>query len=136
MRGGSHAVLVNPSTCGTNTVSGLLTPWRGAPDYAATTTFTTSYDGAGGPCPAVTPFAPTLAVTATPTTAGANTSLDTRVDLPDRNADLGALAISLPPGLIGSQSIHWVEDDCLDAGLAGVAVAVVEQRVEETLRLA
>ena len=41
-----------------------------------------------------------------------------------------------PAGLVAGQGVHRVEDDGLDARPPGVAVAVVEQRVEEALRLA
>ena len=53
-RGGPNAVLANPTSCGTKTVSALLTPWSGTPAKAATGTF--AIDAGCGP-PALAPGA-------------------------------------------------------------------------------
>ncbi len=43
---------------------------------------------------------------------------------------------SKPPRLVGRKRIHRIEDDRLDAGLAPMSVAMIEDREEKALRLA
>jgi hypothetical protein len=52
-------------------------------------------------CPDPDAFAPTVGVTAEPSTAGADTALTAVVERPDRQARLRSMRISLPPGLLG-----------------------------------
>jgi len=106
--GGDRAVLVNPPTCGTHTLTSTLTPWSGATTFPAerdehpTGSFTASYDGAGAACPDPFPFEPSVAGSTTPLQAGANSNLSLTLSNPDRHQLLKTLKTSLPPGLVGS----------------------------------
>jgi hypothetical protein len=108
LRGGDHAVLVNPPDCGTHTLTSTLTPWSGATTFPPDKdkhpegSFDTSYDGQGAPCPDTLPFGPSGAVSTAPTQAGANSSMSMAISSPDRDQLLRTLRASLPPGLVGS----------------------------------
>ena len=94
--GGPHAVLANPPTCGTKTLSATLTPWSGtAPKQAAA-----SFDIDQG-CPLA--FAPTLTVSATSTAAGRPAgAVAMTVSRSDADENLTRVTTNLPPGLAGS----------------------------------
>lgn len=107
LRGGDHAVLVNPPGCGTHTLASTLTPWSGATSFPADKdkhpegAFDTSYDGLGAPCPATLPFGPSGAVSTSPTQGGASSAMSMGFSNPDRDQLLRTLRASLPPGLVG-----------------------------------
>jgi hypothetical protein len=107
LRGGDHAVLVNPSGCETHTIASTLTPWSGATAFPADKdehpqgTFSTSYDGQGAPCPSALPFDPSGTVSTNPTQAGASSAMSIVYSDPDRHQLLRTLRSSLPPGLLG-----------------------------------
>jgi hypothetical protein len=107
LRGGDRAPLVNPPTCGTHAIETRLTPWKSAPDFPPAldedpqASFDTSFDGAGAACPSPRPFDPSGSVSTSPTQAGADSTLSTRLANPDRHQLLRTLRFSLPPGLVG-----------------------------------
>ncbi|HEY3185861.1 MAG TPA: hypothetical protein VGJ70_00210, partial [Solirubrobacteraceae bacterium] len=110
--GGDHATLTNPDTCGQFTVGAELRPWAaikdggqvaGSPAAAnPSDTFRTSYDGGGAACPASKPFAPELSLAADPLSAGGDTSLTTRITIPERSQHLVSADVALPDGLVGA----------------------------------
>jgi hypothetical protein len=93
-KGGPNAVLSAPSTCGSFTAVATMTPYNGG----AAATPSDSFDTIGCPAPA---FTPTLGVSSTATSAGADTALTVQIDRPDRQARLLRSTVSLPPGLAG-----------------------------------
>jgi hypothetical protein len=107
LSGGDRAVLVNPSACGTQTLTSTLTPWTGATDFPPDKdkhpqgAFSTSFDGAGGPCPSPAAFGPTATVATNPPQAGASTTMSMTISNGDRAQLLRTLRASLPPGLVG-----------------------------------
>jgi hypothetical protein len=108
LKGGDHAVLVNPPDCGSHTLTSVLTPYSGAitfpssMDETPTKSFTTSYDGAGAACPDPFPFNPTVSGSTTPLDAGAKSTLSLNLTAPDRDQLVRTLKTSLPPGLVGA----------------------------------
>jgi hypothetical protein len=102
LRGGPNAVLVNPQSCGPHTTTTELFPYS-SPAVPATpsSTFTTSYDGAGAPCPATLPFAPAAAVTSLSSQAGAFSPATISFSRGDETQPLGRIEAKLPPGLLG-----------------------------------
>jgi hypothetical protein len=98
--GGPNAPLVNPPTCGANTVRQDIEPWSGTAAVAATTTYTTTFDGVAGACPSKRGFAPTLGATASPLTAGAFTALTTNINRGDREQALAGFTLDLPKGML------------------------------------
>jgi hypothetical protein len=126
LRGGDHAVLVNPATCGTHTLTSTLRPWSGATDFPADKdkhpegTFTTSYDGQGAACPDTLPFGPSGSVATDPARAGASTAMAMTFANPDRDQLLRTLRASLPPGLLGRLTgMSLCATDAAAAGTCG-----------------
>ena len=101
-RGGPNAPLVNPPTCGTNTITTQLYPYS-SPAAPATpaSTFTTSYDGNGAACPATLPFTPTPSIASANPQAGALAPLTVTFARADETQPLGQLTATLPAGLLG-----------------------------------
>src|SRR5207248_414650 len=89
-----------PADCGAHCVQQVLTPYSGEADATVSASYTTSQDGQSGACPATRPFAPTLAVAASPTTGGVFTSVTTTIGRGDKEQQLGGFTLSLPPGLL------------------------------------
>jgi hypothetical protein len=99
--GGPNAVLVNPPTCGANTTTTQLYPYSGNPPATPSSTFTTSYDGNGAPCPTSLPFAPSTSISTTPAQAGAFAPLTVSFSRGDETQPLGQINAKLPAGLLG-----------------------------------
>lgn len=100
-RGGDTAILVTPPTCGPAISTAILEPFSGTAAAGPSSQFNVDLDGQGAPCPDVMPFAPTIAVSVDPATAGANTSATTSISRADGTQRLKDMAISFPPGLLG-----------------------------------
>jgi hypothetical protein len=119
-RGGPNAVLANPDTCGTKTVSAVLTPWSGAAPKTVTGTFAIT-----GDCgtPALTP---SLQIGATSTAAGRPAGAVTlAVSRPDGSQDFSQVTTKLPPGLAGSlKGVPTCPDADADAGTCPAASRV------------
>ena len=97
--GGTRAPLANPPRCGTYTTHAVLTSWSGK-TLTSDSSFTTSHDGRGAPCPAPH-FSPQLkAGTANPV-AGASSPLSLTLTRSDDDDELKAIqSISTPKGLL------------------------------------
>lgn len=102
LQGGQRAVFINPLQCGPATLDASLTPWSSLTPTLLSTGFTVDWDGAGGACPAVVPFAPSFTAGTASNQAGAFSSLQTVISRPDRNQVLNAVSVKLPPGLLGT----------------------------------
>jgi hypothetical protein len=94
-RGGKNAIVASPRSCGTfnGGVDLDLFAGRVAP---------TSYSvGIDKECDDPGRFRPSIGVTATPTQAGADTTLITTMSRPDGDARIASALVRLPPGLAG-----------------------------------
>ena len=95
LRGGDHAPLVNPQTCGTTTARATFVPWS-TPD-TPTATATAPYTVDQG-CDA--PFAPTLAAGVSTTKAGASPAFTATIARGDGDQPLSKIDLQMPPGLL------------------------------------
>jgi hypothetical protein len=119
-QGGSHAVLANPGTCGSKTVTALLTPWSGNPAKTVTGSFAITG------CETAPAFAPALRVSGTSTAAGRPAGAVTlEVSRPDGSADITRVTSELPPGLAGSlKGVPVCSDAAANAGACPAATRV------------
>lgn len=98
--GGSKAPLANPLTCGAATISGSIAPFTGEPPATPSSFFAPEASG-GGSCTGV-PFAPSQETSATPATAGSNsTAFTLSLTRPEGQQYLSQVSAALPEGLVG-----------------------------------
>ncbi len=133
IEGGGRAPLSNPRQCGMATASGDLTPWSSpvTPDAFVSSPFKVDWDGNGGVCPAVLPFAPTL--TAGSTTGGADrfTSFSLTIGRTDHQQDPARLQVKTPLGLLGMLSnVPLCGEPQAQQGLCGEASRIGTVSVE------
>ncbi|MCL2770058.1 MAG: hypothetical protein FWD42_08125, partial [Solirubrobacterales bacterium] len=103
--GGPRAPLATPGLCGSYTTTASFTPWSGGEAVAAGSAFEIASGPNGSPCPSdPRPFTPEFTAGTTNIQAGAYSELRTTMGHPDADQPLGRLAITLPPGLMGSLS--------------------------------
>jgi len=103
--GGPNAVLVNPPTCGANTTTTQLAPYSNSTQPATpSSTFATSFDGNGAPCPTVLPFVPSSSIATASSQGGALSPLSVTFARADETQPLGQITAHLPPGLLGNVS--------------------------------
>jgi hypothetical protein len=100
-KGGPNAVLVNPPVCGQNATATTLYPYSGTSPATPPSSFTTSYDGNGAPCPSVLPFMPSSSISTALSQAGAFSPLTVSFSRGDGTQPLGQITAHLPPGLLG-----------------------------------
>jgi hypothetical protein len=100
--GGPRAALSNPPTCGTQTTSAELTSWSGA-TVRSSSSFTTSGDGQGGPCPAAH-FTPGFHAGVQSPTAAQSSPFTLQVTRTDSDQALRSIATTLPEGLLADLS--------------------------------
>jgi hypothetical protein len=119
-KGGPRAPLVTPPTCGVYTTSATFTSWVGSlPAAPASDSFTISGDGNGAPC-AARGFDPSFVAGTTNPVAGKDSPLVTRFSRGDQDQELGSIAVSLPPGLLGRiASAVLCPDGPANAGACG-----------------
>src|SRR4029077_11083183 len=97
-----------------------LTPYNGAAPASVTSAFAVDADGAGTPCPASPPFAPTIASNVDPTQAGSPTTNTITLARSDSDQLLRDVTVSLPPGLAGSLAgVPFCGDAQANAGPCG-----------------
>ncbi len=125
-RGGNHASLATPPTCGTGTGSSTVIPY--SPQIAPNTvpltlTIDQDCDAAGG-------FAPTSDVTFKTTAAGADGQPTFAIARPDRSARIGKVTVHLAPGLLASlkgipecAAAQAATGDCPAASRVGTVLA-------------
>jgi hypothetical protein len=109
LRGGDHAVLMNPTGCDPRTGNVVLTGWAdtpamdGAPAIDKKQRTHPQFSIAPTDCPASRPFEPRVdEATGTPDQAGANSVSRIVLSKPDGNQDLKSLRLALPAGAVGS----------------------------------
>jgi hypothetical protein len=97
LNGGARAPLANPQACGTYTAMSDLTPWSApvTPDAAPSSSFALTG------CASPTPFAPSFSAGATLPSATASSPFTLAFSRHDGEQDLGGIATTLPPGLVG-----------------------------------
>jgi hypothetical protein len=136
-KAGDRAALANPMSCGPATSTGLFTPWSrggtrsdgivvaGTPDATASSSFNISWDGRGGACPSVLPFAPTMTAGPTGTQAGSSRPLTFDLSREDRTDVIDGLSVSLPGGLLAAiKNVPLCPDADADAGSCPAASRV------------
>ncbi len=103
---GLRAALATPQACGTFTSTADLTPWSSpiTPDATPTSQFNVDWDGNGGACPSVVPFAPSFSAGTSNPNAGQLSPLTVTFNREDREQDFSQIKVVTPPGLLGSLS--------------------------------
>ena len=97
LTGGPQAALTTPRSCGTYTTHSELTPWaRPTEPVGVDSSFTIDEN-----CSAAGSFAPTLEAGTFGSQAGASSPFTMTLTRPDGQQEVGSLALTLPPGLVG-----------------------------------
>ncbi|HEV3070038.1 MAG TPA: hypothetical protein VGY76_01265 [Solirubrobacteraceae bacterium] len=106
LKGGGRAPVANPRQCGSALAVGDLAPWSApiTPDAIVPASFNVDWDGAGGPCPATLPFAPSLNAGVTNAAAGHFSTFTFTLTRGDRQQDLSRVQVKLPAGMLGMLS--------------------------------
>jgi hypothetical protein len=139
MKGGPRAPLVTPQSCGPATTTSDLTPWSTPQTADKTPSFAFNVDsnGAGGACPAVWPFfsppSPNaLLAGSTYAGAGENSNFSLTLSREDRETNIKALTVHMPPGLTAKLAgVPLCEEPaanlgtCSDASKIGSATVLV-----------
>ena len=102
--GGPRAALSTPPACGTYTTTSQLVPYSSALAATPSSSFQTSFDSSGAPCPSPLPFGPSFSAGTTSTTAGAFGSFVLNVSRPDGQQALSQISLTTPAGLLGMLS--------------------------------
>ncbi|MBI5311122.1 MAG: hypothetical protein HZB14_08910, partial [Actinobacteria bacterium] len=102
---GDRALLANPKSCGSHSVSAAITPHGGGSDATPSGSFTTSYDGLGAACPGSDPFAPVFTGSVSTTAAGGNPNLTLNVARPDKSDRLSEFNMHLPAGMVANATV-------------------------------
>lgn len=121
-QGGSRSVLATPIACGPHTATSNNVPFARLtdatpPNATPTSTFTTSYDGAGAPCQNV--FQPWFDGVLSDDRSGADTSYLLKFGRRERNQQLGRVHFRLPAGLIGNLALDGLTKCSLADAAAG-----------------
>jgi hypothetical protein len=92
---GPRAALANPEACGNYTTTAQLKPWGDGPVVTATDTFTIDSNCSHG-------FAPSFEAGTTNPAGGRATSYTMTLGRSDADGELGTVAMTMPPGLLGN----------------------------------
>jgi hypothetical protein len=103
-KGGLRAGLATPQSCGQATTTSDLVPWSAPITPAAnpTSSFNVDWDGNGGACPAVAPLSPSFSAGTSNPNAGQFSPFTLTFGREDREQDLSAIQVHMPPGLLGT----------------------------------
>jgi len=130
--GGSRAPLSTPPACGSYTTTSQIVPYSSPIAATPSSSFETSFDGNGAPCPSPLPFAPLFSAGSTATAAGAFGSFVLNVSRADGQQALSTISLSTPPGLLGMLSTvslceepQAAQGSCSAASQIGTATASV-----------
>jgi hypothetical protein len=134
---GDRAALVNPTTCGAATTSGVFTPWSrggtrsdgvvvpGTPDATSSSSFDVSWDGKGAPCPGALPFGPAMTAGTASNLAGASSPFTFDLTREDRTDVFKNVKVTLPGGLLAVvKDVPLCADADADAGRCPVGSRV------------
>ncbi len=99
--GGPRAPLANPQACGPAVSEGAVSSWAEPATALVNPSdfFVVDWNGAGGACPAVAPFSPSMAAGSTSPVAGATSPFSLTLTREDREQDVRSLSTTLPRGL-------------------------------------
>ncbi len=98
---GARAPLANPGTCGPAVSEGDIGSWAPSVSEAFPSDFfKVDWNGAGEPCPASKPFAPSFTADTTTHAAGATSPFVVGFERHDREQSVLSLSTTLPPGLL------------------------------------
>lgn len=135
-QGGPRSVLVNPQACGPHTLTSNNVPFARLtdptpPNATPSSTFTTSFNGAGAPCSV--PFRPWFTDATSNPRAGGETTFTLKFGRPERDKRVATVHFRLPAGLIGDLTLAGLEQ-CSNAtaasGACGEASKVGSATVE------
>ncbi len=128
-KAGDRAPLVNPTSCGAATTTGVFTPWSrggtrsdgvvvpGTPDATADSSFDVSWDGKGAGCPSVLPFGPAMSAGTVSNTAGGSSPFTFDLTRQDRTDVFKNVSVTLPGGLLAAvKDVPLCSDADADAG--------------------
>lgn len=114
-KGGARAPLVIPKQCGSYTTTAEMTGWNGRV-VVSESTFQTSHDGAGAPCPP-SQFSPDFSAGTEDPIAGASSPLHLRFARGDDDEELKAVTVDMPNGLTAKiASAELCPEDAAKAG--------------------
>jgi hypothetical protein len=102
--GGPRAATSTPPDCGTYTTTSQLVPYSSPLAATPSSSFATSVDGNGAPCPSPLPFGPSFAAGSTNTTAGGFSAFVVNIHRPDGQQSLSRISLSTPAGISGMLS--------------------------------
>jgi hypothetical protein len=136
-KAGDRAPLVNPTTCGAATTSGVFTPWSrggtrsdgvvvpGTPDATSSSSFDVNWDGKGAGCPSALPFAPSMIAGTASNLAGASSPFTFDLTRQDRTDVFKNVNVSLPGGLLAAvKDVPLCSDTDANAGSCPVGSRV------------
>ena len=113
LKGGDRAPLANPDSCGTKTVSSVLSSWGGH-TVPITNSFTI-------PCPAGQRFSPTFSAGSLSPVGGSFSPFVARIERAERDQYLSEVDIDLPKGLIAKlKGVALCPDSVAGDGTPGV----------------
>ena len=103
-KGGLRAGLATPQSCGVATTTSDMVPWSTpiTPDANPISSFDVDWDGEGGACPAVAPFAPSFSAGTSNPNAGQFSPFTLTFGREDREQDLAGIQVRMPEGLLGT----------------------------------
>lgn len=96
-RGGNSPATRQPRLCGTYPGGAEITPYSSSTPLVRSADYVVSTN-----CPTPGSFRPTLAMTTSPTQAGATTTGTTTIDLPVGDEPMAQTRVSLPPGMLAN----------------------------------
>ncbi len=136
-KAGDRAPLVNPTSCGAATTTGVFTPWSrggtrsdgvvvpGTPDRTDSSSFDVSWDGKGASCPAALPFGPAMTAGTASDLAGWSSPFTFDVTREDRTDVFKNVSVTLPGGLLAAvKDVPLCADADANAGSCPVASRV------------
>ncbi len=103
LKSGLRAPLATPQSCGTFTTTTDFTPWSTpvTPDATPSSSFDMDWDGNGGACPASLSLTPGFSAGTSNPNAGQFSPFTLTFSREDREQDLSAISVRMPPGLSG-----------------------------------
>ena len=136
-KAGERAPLVNPTSCGAATTTGVFTPWSrggtrsdgvvvpGTPDATSDSSFDVSWDGKGAGCPAVLPFGPAMTAGTASNLAGTSSPFTFDLTREDRTDVFKNVNVTLPGGLLAAvKDVPLCSDADANAGSCPVGSRV------------